>query len=237
MATRYNLALNENYELIDSYYTGAMTDGGGTICSNCGRMIANVATIKNSNGDVYDVGMDCAETLTNLKGLYSASMEFSEMKAIRAKVNKATKQGSNIEYNIYSDGTLRISANTFTIYKDVEFSKKYLSDYLKKVSNQNKIGFAYIDKSIESIPYFKCSENLDFKKIINIDGFIFNISVKPYFRIDGNISGYDPYIEGFKNDLCIVSERLTMIRDLSREINYAMRKYYFDLFDNSINKP
>lgn len=237
MANRYNLALNENYELIDSFYTGAIVDGGGTICANCSRMITNVATIKDSNSKIYNVGMDCAETLTNLKGLYSASMEFSEMKAIRAKINKAIKQGSNIEYSIYSDGVLRIASNTFTIYKDIEFSKKYLSDYLKKVSNPNKIGFTYIDKTIESIPYFKCSENLDFQKTINVDGFIFNITVKPYFRTDGSISGYDPYVEGFKNDLCIVSERLTMIRDLSCEINFAMRVYYFDLFDNSINKP
>jgi len=238
MATRYNLALNENYELIDSYYAGSAVDRGGEVCSNCGRMITNVATIKNSNGNVYQVGMDCAETLTNLKGLHSVSMEFSEMKAIRAKINKAIKQGSDIDYSIYNDGTLRISSNTFTIYKDIEFSKKYLSDYLFKVSNPNKIGFTYINKDVESIPYFKPSENLDFQKTINVDGFMFEISVKPYYHLVTNeVSGYDPYIKGYINGSCIVSERLTMIRDLQYKVNSSIRKYYFDLFDNPINKP
>lgn len=48
MAKRFNLPIDDNYTIVDSYYTGPMTDGGGIICDNCSKLITNVVVLKNS---------------------------------------------------------------------------------------------------------------------------------------------------------------------------------------------
>ena len=56
-----NLPLDTKYSLIDKHYS-SLIDGNGTICENCGRLIANIATVKSGNGKVYNIGFDCLET-------------------------------------------------------------------------------------------------------------------------------------------------------------------------------
>jgi hypothetical protein len=51
-----------NYEHISSTYT-AILDGGGWACENCGRLIANLVTVKHEQGKTYIIGQDCAKTL------------------------------------------------------------------------------------------------------------------------------------------------------------------------------
>lgn len=50
------------YELIRSTYISLM-DGGGTICENCGRIIANIVTVKHESGKHFCIGQDCAKTI------------------------------------------------------------------------------------------------------------------------------------------------------------------------------
>ena len=54
------LNLNVKYVCIDKKYI-PLFDGGGTCCDNCGKLIANIATVKSSEG-VYYIGFDCLET-------------------------------------------------------------------------------------------------------------------------------------------------------------------------------
>lgn len=230
---RYNLPINENYKLIDSFYTGGLDNA--TVCDNCGKPIANVAVIKNSKEELFNVGLDCAETLTNLEGLYSAKMDFEELKSIQSKIRKLQKEGKEISYEININGDLAVKTDDYTVLtKDIIFANKYLKKYIDEVINPEKIGFSYVDKNI-TIPfeYFKPSENLNFNKKWNIDDYNVVVSVKPYYRMDTNeISGYDPYLDVDLDGNNIYSKRVTMYRNISSDINYAIKKYLFEKYNN-----
>lgn len=231
---RYNLPINENYKLIGSFYTGGLDNA--TICDNCDRPIANVATIKNSKEEVFNVGLDCAETLTHLDGLYSAKMDFEELKSIQAKIRKQEKDGKNLEYEIYNNGDLLIKSDGFTIIdKDIDFAKKYMPNYLQKVKNPEKIGFEYKEKEI-NIPFdrFSPRENKDFVKQWKVDGYDVRVSVKPYHNSrTKEISGYDFYLDVEKQGKNIYSKRVTMYNNLASDINYAIRNHLFDKYNNN----
>lgn len=54
------LPLDCKYECIDKKYI-SLVDGFGCTCDNCGKLIANIATVRSING-VYNIGFDCLET-------------------------------------------------------------------------------------------------------------------------------------------------------------------------------
>lgn len=60
-----SLPITTTYEIIGSRYT-SIEDGGGC-CENCGKAITNIAIIKSKEGRIYNVGMDCAATLSGIK--------------------------------------------------------------------------------------------------------------------------------------------------------------------------
>lgn len=220
---RYNLALNENYTIVDSFYTGGIDNP--CTCDNCGRLITNVAKIKDSKGSIFDVGLDCASTLSNIYGLYSVEADFAEMKAIRAKVNKELKSNS-LEFSIYSTGELKIAnQDRVILYKDIEFCQKYLKDYLEKVTNKDKIGFTYTNKQI-NLPFSRdLAKNLpNLNETIIVDSYTCLISTKPY-----NDKGFlDFYIEVYNDVEIIYSNSCTMYSNIVGDINYVIR---LDLFN------
>lgn len=56
-----NLPLNQKYILINTNYI-SLIDGFGCTCDNCGKLIANIATIKaETTGTTHSVGFDCLE--------------------------------------------------------------------------------------------------------------------------------------------------------------------------------
>ena len=61
---RYNLPLDHKYKVIGFDYCGSLLDGGGSSCENCNRLIVNIAIVENEQGKKYQVGCDCAETLS-----------------------------------------------------------------------------------------------------------------------------------------------------------------------------
>lgn len=231
---RYNLPINDNYKLIDSFYTGGLENS--TSCDNCGKPIANVATIKNTKGEIFNVGLDCAETLTHIDGLYNAKMDFEELKAIQAKIRKLEKEGKKLNYEINKNGDLSIIHDGYSILnKDIDFAKKYMPIYLKNVNNPEKIGFNYIDKNI-TIPFerFRPSENINFIKEWDIEEYHITVSVKPYFHmVTKQISGYDFYLDVDTNRKNIFSKRVTMYNNLPVDINYAIKSYLFDNYNNN----
>ena len=54
------LPLNVKYVCTDKKYI-SLIDGTGCACDNCGKLIANIATVKSING-TYNIGFDCLET-------------------------------------------------------------------------------------------------------------------------------------------------------------------------------
>ena len=57
-----NLPLDVKYILTDKKYI-PLADGYGCTCDNCGKLIANIATVKNTNGNSFNIGFDCLETI------------------------------------------------------------------------------------------------------------------------------------------------------------------------------
>jgi len=228
---RYNLPINDIYYIKDSYYTGGLENA--CICENCNRPISNVAVIENDKKEVFNVGLDCASTLSNLQNFYFLDLEFKELKNLLAKISKAKKQCFDLTYKIGTDGDLIVHSNgNLIFYTNIEFAKKYLKHILKEVSNPDKIGFEYTNTNIEKIEYFNKTENQNFKKVYNIDGFNFIVSVEPYFHLVTNeVSGYDLWLDGFKEGQSIYSKRCTSF-SIGEPINIAMRNYYFNQYKN-----
>jgi hypothetical protein len=98
-----NLPLDVKYTLVSVSHQ-SLEDGGYT-CQNCGRLIANIASIKSEDGVISYVGLDCLDTLLEaslqldtegrLEYLYSALPAIAAAKAIRAKILKKLKEYPN----------------------------------------------------------------------------------------------------------------------------------------------
>lgn len=226
---RRNLPINETYNILSSGYYPDEPQ----CCSNCNKGITNIVTIENSKKQKFDVGIDCATTLSKLNGLLSVTYEFEELKGLLAKIRKATKEKKILTYSINFRGNLVANADGFQIFqKDIEFSKKYLSHLLKQAENKEKIGFVYkqIDLKIPFERFFP-RDNKDFKCNFIVDGFEVEISVKPYFHmITNEISGYDLFIE---IPSILYAQRCAMYRDILANIVHAINKHKFNLYSNS----
>jgi len=236
--TRYNLPLNDVYDVVDSFNTGGLENA--CLCENCNKPIVNVAVIKNLKNQAFNVGLDCAGTLQNLKNFYFVDLEFKELKAIQAKLNKAKKE-NEIYFRINIYGYFEAYYNTtnelgdkvynreITIFeKDQDFAKKYLKSYLKLVSNPDKIGFNYENKIIDlGVNRFIASENENFKKTIKVSEVDFNISVVKSLRPDGK------YNTMFCIESKFLKDKITFhgFNDIERKINYEIRKYKFENFN------
>lgn len=70
------LSLQQKYILIDTKYI-SLIDGFGCACDNCGKLIANIATVQGqTTGKNYSIGFDCLETfLINNQLLDGKSIE------------------------------------------------------------------------------------------------------------------------------------------------------------------
>ena len=66
------LPLNTKYVVTDKKYI-PLLEGFGTCCDNCGKLIANIATVKNETGQSFYVGFDCLETFLINNELVSES--------------------------------------------------------------------------------------------------------------------------------------------------------------------
>ena len=238
---RHNLPLNDIYDVVDSFNTGGIENA--CLCDNCNKHIVNVVVIKNLKNQTFNVGLDCAKTLQNLKNFYFIDLEFKELKAIIAKLNKAKKEneilykidifGSLVAYyNAYNQINDKVyNREVYVFDKDIEFSKKYLKSYLKLVSNPDKIGFKYENKIIDlGIKSFLPRDNESFNQIINVSEVDFYISVIKTHRPNG------VYNYLFCIDSKFLNDKITFhsFNDIERKINNEIRKYKFENF-NSID--
>ena len=101
-----NLSLNVKYVLIDKKYI-PLENGFGTCCDNCGKLIANIATVRNEPGNVYNIGFDCLETILINNSLLSKHdvAEYEKVKKMIPKVLRFAKSlKETIQLNNGLDG-------------------------------------------------------------------------------------------------------------------------------------
>jgi len=87
-----NLSLNTKYVVVDKKYI-PLENGCGLGCDNCGKLIANIATVRNENGEVFSIGFDCMETLLINNSLLSKNdiVEYERIKKMIPKIIRFSK--------------------------------------------------------------------------------------------------------------------------------------------------
>lgn len=137
---KHNLPV-DNYEIIDTF---SLSEGDYIVCDNCGKVIRNIAVVQDSKGRRYNVGLDCAETLSGIDeyDITFWSDNFNRAKSIRAKIRNAKKKYgiTPIVKNIIGEKQpfIKISGNGYYWGEGVteEFLKKYLPE-LAKIARVN----------------------------------------------------------------------------------------------------
>lgn len=219
-----SLPLNQKYTLLSSKYTGGLENGAG-FCSNCGRVITNIATIKSEKGDVYDVGMDCMKTLTSLfdnpLDVYNATMDFVELKRLQNKIRKAKKDYPNlkIEPVITNDGIVRFETDVLVsgslkwsiFYIDLSFVKKYMPEYIPFIKNPEllNVDFKLLKKLTDGV----LVNYQSFFKALGKNGEIFNSltfgftlpNVKELLHCHVEVSGDSENLKVFGNTEVMLS--------------------------------
>lgn len=87
-----NLPLNVKYIVTDKKYI-PLENGFGCGCDNCGKLIANIATVKNETNEVFNIGFDCLETLLINNSLLSTNdiEQYERVKKMIPKVLRFSK--------------------------------------------------------------------------------------------------------------------------------------------------
>ena len=88
-----NLPLNQKYIITDKKYI-PLIESFGTCCDNCGKLIANIATVKHENGKSFNIGFDCLETiLINNSLLSTGDIElYHRVKTMIPKIIRFSKE-------------------------------------------------------------------------------------------------------------------------------------------------
>lgn len=131
-----NLDLSVNYALIDKKYIPIEQSIGAYCCDNCGKLIANIATVKSIDG-TYNIGFDCLETLLINNQLLSGSdiQEYERVKKMIPKVLRFAKTIKEMQSKYNITGLLfedKSFGDYFTFYwlvDDQETSRN--NDYVK----------------------------------------------------------------------------------------------------------
>ena len=167
-----NLDLTVKYNLIDKKYI-SLIDGFGCTCDNCGKLIANIATVKNDNNNTFNIGFDCLETLLLNNNLLNGKSitEYQNFKSClpsyikKSKELKETIKNTNLQ-NANKIVSIEVDANDFlktvnsyrnysksqyfTFYYIFDNGKKYNSNF--KMSNDINVNdFITTIKSITNL--------------------------------------------------------------------------------------
>lgn len=108
-----NLPLNVNYTVVDKKYI-PLLEGFGCTCDNCGKLIANIATVANPDGVRFNIGFDCLETfLLNNNLLSQGDIEqYEKVKKMIPKVIRVSKEIKDI-VDRNKDNSVKITGITF----------------------------------------------------------------------------------------------------------------------------
>jgi hypothetical protein len=115
-----NLPLTIKYTVIDKKYI-PLESGYGCTCDNCGKLIANIATVKNESNEVFNIGFDCMETLLINNQLLSG-YDLQAYEAIKKMIPKIIRFSKSIKDTINKNTSLNITGLSFE-------TQTYTSDY------------------------------------------------------------------------------------------------------------
>lgn len=87
------LPLDTSYALVDKKYV-SLVDGYGCTCDNCGKLIANMATIANPVNKHFTIGFDCLDTILLNNAILSQTeiADYQQYKQALTKIMKFIKQ-------------------------------------------------------------------------------------------------------------------------------------------------
>ncbi len=108
------LPLSQIYTLISTNYI-SLVDGYGCTCDNCGKLIANMATVKGGNDNKsYTIGLDCLDTfLINNNLLENKSIE--QITIVKKALPKVIKIRNEIKDFLFKNPfitTVKIEASS-----------------------------------------------------------------------------------------------------------------------------
>lgn len=134
---QYRLPHSDIYTLTNIQYSG-IEDGMACTCDNCGRLITNIANIKNNKGEKFNVGLDCAETLTGIGN--TEDFEYAKINMREAiKLCKIIKE-------MHENETLKVKEInrdnnffTFSFIGKIEKSIKFRGEKIKKLMQYNEL--------------------------------------------------------------------------------------------------
>jgi hypothetical protein len=87
------LPLDRKYFIIDKKYIPLEQSIGAYCCDNCGKLIANIATVKDEQNKVSNIGFDCLETILINNSLLSQSdiLSYEATKKMIPKILRFSK--------------------------------------------------------------------------------------------------------------------------------------------------
>jgi hypothetical protein len=113
-AMKFNLSHTDTYTIVDQNYL-SIEDGGGMACDNCNKVITNIVTVENQDGKRFDIGNDCAKTLTSLheSDIKRSEVKINEFKRFYKKLKELVKYNNQHRSSfIYIEKTGRASLYT-----------------------------------------------------------------------------------------------------------------------------
>lgn len=123
------LNLKLKYIIVDKKYIPIEQSAGAYCCDNCGKLIANIATVKDEHGESFDIGFDCLETILINNNLLSNGdiQEYERVKKLIPKVLRFAKQ---LKETLVNNSRLNITGFKFEkqTYKSDWFPFYYLKD-------------------------------------------------------------------------------------------------------------
>ena len=169
-----NLPLNVKYNLIDKKYI-SLVDGFGCTCDNCGKLIANIATVKNDNNNTFNIGFDCLETLLLNNNLLNGKSitEYQNFKSClpsyikKSKELKETIINTNLQ-NLNKIVSIEVDANDFL--NEVNYWNGKTDKNGKIISSKQYFTFYYIFENGK-----KYNSNFKMSNDINVNDFISTI--------------------------------------------------------------
>jgi hypothetical protein len=101
------LPLNVKYTVVDKKYI-PINEGFGCTCDNCGKLIANIATVSNPEGSRFNIGFDCLETFLINNNLLS-KIDVEEYEKVKKMIPKVLKIAKNIKETIQKNREIGVT--------------------------------------------------------------------------------------------------------------------------------
>jgi len=117
-------------------------------CDNCGKIIVNIATVKDENGKTYEIGLDCKKTLIDKPVIDKMLLSTDFMTKYNVKEYKQMTSEAEkfLKFCSYPDIDIQISNSEVVIYDNkpnTQFPDSGLignTIYMQNIGYLNKIG-------------------------------------------------------------------------------------------------